>query len=110
MNVNSAWDTKATPRPVVEKGLGCQLLKISFSMAYSSTMAAVVPGTHGPTVQIHVCLQWGGAGARPVLLKLTLNGIVASVPLSHGHCTCTSVNSTHFPSNDEDILYKNTTF
>lgn len=91
-----------------------QLLKRIFSMAYSNTMATVVPsgavseaGTPGPRVRIHVCLQcW--ADACPVFLKLTLSGILCfstSVPRSlHTQC-----DSTHFPT-DVNILYKNTTF
>lgn len=78
-----------------------QLLKRSFSVAYSNTVAAAVPGgavcpkagTRGPTVQIHVHLQWG-ADACPVFLKLTLNGILC-ISASEPHSLYTQGYSTH---------------
>lgn len=78
-----------------------QLLKRSFSVAYSNTVAAAVPGgavcpkagIRGPTVQIHVRLQWG-ADACPVFLKLTLNGILC-ISASEPHSLYTQGYSTH---------------
>lgn len=80
-----------------------QLLKRSFSVAYSNTVAAAVPGgavcpkagIRGPTVQIHVRLQWG-ADACPVFLKLTLNEILC-ISASEPHSLYTRGYSTHFP-------------
>lgn len=79
-----------------------QLLRRIFCMAYSNTMAPVVPvelcarGWHrGPRARIHVCLQCG-ADTCPVFLKLTLSGILCfstSAPCSlHTQC-----DSTRFP-------------
>ena len=88
--------TKASSGEIVKL---YQLLKISFSMAYSNTMTAV--GS--------LCALRLAPTARLLALFSGFKwnrGFNASESRSlHTHCY-----STHFSLNDEDILYKNTTF